>query len=114
MTVGACLDLPVAQSTKSRGAFLIIATAITASWIWNAVIESELSSLASPPSAFDIGQTGFSASAFAVYMSKLMLFLILTWSPVYSFIFTRYITYLSILVMLFLILTVLCSVPLLV
>lgn len=48
-------------------AYLVIASFITACWVWNAVVQAELSSLAATPS-FDIGQSGSSASAFAVYM----------------------------------------------
>lgn len=74
---GAVLDLPIAQSTKSRSVFVVIATAITACWIWNAVVEAELTEgLTATSSAFDIGQTGSAASAFAVYMSKRFIFAI--------------------------------------
>lgn len=73
MSTGALLDLPIAQSTKSRTVFVIIATAITACWVWNAVVQAELSNLVSAPIAFDIGQTGSAASAFAVYMSEWVL-----------------------------------------
>lgn len=78
LCTGALLDLPFSQRTKSQAVFLVTATAITASWIWNAVIQAELSTTAAP-SAFDIGQTGSAASAFAVYMSKLFLLLSLAW-----------------------------------
>lgn len=71
LCTGALLDLPFSQRTKSKAIYLVTATAITASWIWNAVIQAELSTLISAPSAFDIGQTGSAASAFAVYMSRL-------------------------------------------
>lgn len=45
----------------------MIAIVITACWTWNAIVQANLSSLATTPS-FDIGQTGSAASAFAVYM----------------------------------------------
>lgn len=64
---GAVLDLNYPQATKSRAVYLTVAFFITACWIWNAVVESELSHLASSPS-FDMGQAGSSASALAVYM----------------------------------------------
>ncbi|KAJ4393246.1 hypothetical protein N0V93_002454 [Gnomoniopsis smithogilvyi] len=67
MIVGTLLDLPISQTLKSRVAFIVIASIITACWIWNGVVQVNLSSLASTPS-FDIGETGSAASAFAVYM----------------------------------------------
>lgn len=61
------LDLNYPQATKSRCVYIVTAVFITICWAWNAGVQAQLSRLATSPS-FDIGETGSSASAFAVYM----------------------------------------------
>lgn len=67
MITGAILDTKFSSSAKSKATYLGILVVVTASWIWNAVVEVKLSALSSPPN-FDLGDGAFFNSAFAVYM----------------------------------------------
>lgn len=67
MITGAILDMKFSASAKSKAVYLGIVVLVTASWIWNAVVEVELSSRSVAPS-FDLGDGAFFNSAFAVYI----------------------------------------------
>lgn len=67
MITGAILDMKFSASAKSKAVYLGILVLVTASWIWNAVVEVELSSRSVAPS-FDLGDGAFFNSAFAVYI----------------------------------------------
>ncbi|ROW04772.1 hypothetical protein VMCG_04758 [Cytospora schulzeri] len=67
ITMGIILDLKFSASTKSRAAYVSILILVTVCWIWNAVVEVNLSSRSQPPS-FDLGDGAFFNSAFAVYI----------------------------------------------
>ncbi|KAF4830551.1 UNC93-like protein 2 [Colletotrichum siamense] len=68
LITGAILDVKsLERSAKSKAVYLVILVFVTAAWIWNAVIETRLSSMADPPS-FDLGDGAFFNSAFTVYM----------------------------------------------
>ncbi|KAI1880224.1 hypothetical protein JX265_001845 [Neoarthrinium moseri] len=67
LITGYLLDLPrVSQRAKSRAVYIGIAMFISACWIWNAIVEVQLSHQES--TAFDIGGSSFGDSAFAVYL----------------------------------------------
>lgn len=67
MITGAVLDMNYSTSAKSKVVYLGILILVTGSWIWNAVVEADLSARSEPPS-LDLGDGGFFNSAFAVYM----------------------------------------------
>lgn len=68
MVTGAVLDLPhFSQPAKSKAVYIMVLIALTAAWIWNAVVEVRLSTKTVAPS-FDLGDGPFSRSAFAVYI----------------------------------------------
>lgn len=64
---GILLDLPFSQSLKSKAVFIGVAIFITASWIWNAIVQVNLSSESTTPS-LDLGEGPLFNSAFTVYM----------------------------------------------
>lgn len=61
------MDLNLSPSQKSRAVYLGILVLVTGCWIWNAIIEVEVSSLPEAP-GFDLGDGAFFGSAFAVYI----------------------------------------------
>lgn len=67
LITGAILDLKFSATLKSRAVYAGIFVMVTTCWIWNAVVEVNLSSRAKPPS-FDLGDGAFFDSAFAVYI----------------------------------------------
>jgi hypothetical protein len=67
LITGAILDLKFTATLKSRAVYTGILVMVTTCWIWNAVVEVDLSSRAKPPS-FDTGDGAFFNSAFAVYI----------------------------------------------
>jgi len=67
LITGAILDLKFTATFKSRAVYAGILVMVTTCWIWNAVVEVNLSSRAKPPS-FDTGDGTFFNSAFAVYI----------------------------------------------
>ncbi|KUI73051.1 UNC93-like protein 2 [Cytospora mali] len=67
ITMGIILDLKFSASTKSRAAYVGLLVLVSACWIWNAVVEVQLSSRSEPPS-FDLGDGSAFNSAFAVYI----------------------------------------------
>lgn len=68
ITTGAILDLKrFDRSTKSKAVYVIVLVFVTASWAWNAAVETRLSSMPEPPS-LDLGDGPLFNSAFAVYM----------------------------------------------
>lgn len=68
VTTGFVLDTKYfARSSKSKAVYIFVMCTVTAAWIWNAVVEVRLSSMADPPS-FDLGDGAFFNSAFAVYL----------------------------------------------
>jgi hypothetical protein len=64
---GIILDLNFSQSAKSKFIYVAVAIFITASWVWNSVIQAKLSAQSESPS-FDLGDGPFFNSAFTVYM----------------------------------------------
>ncbi|KAJ4335342.1 hypothetical protein N0V95_008917 [Ascochyta clinopodiicola] len=65
---GLVLDLPqFTRPAKSKSVYIFVLITVTASWIWNAIVEVKLSRMATPPS-FDLGDGAFFNSAFTVYM----------------------------------------------
>lgn len=67
LSTGALLDLKFSAAVKSRAIYLGIAVVVTAAWIWNAVIEVNISSRSTSP-ALDLNSGAFFNSAFAVYI----------------------------------------------
>lgn len=67
IVTGIILDLKLSASTKSRATYVGVGVLVTACWIWNAVVEVELSSRSELPN-FDLGSGAFFNSAFAVYI----------------------------------------------
>ncbi|KAF6816383.1 DUF895 domain membrane protein [Colletotrichum sojae] len=68
ITTGAILDLKrFDRSTKSKAVYVIVLVFVTASWAWNAAVETRLSAMPEPPS-LDLGDGHLFNSAFAVYM----------------------------------------------
>lgn len=66
---GLILDLPhFSRPLKSKAIYIFILITVTGSWIWNAVVQTQLTRLSTPPS-FDLNSGSFSNSAFAVYMA---------------------------------------------
>ncbi|KAF9693995.1 hypothetical protein EKO04_007791 [Ascochyta lentis] len=65
---GLVLDLPqFSRPAKSKLVYIFVVITVTASWIWNAIVEVKLSRRTTPPS-FDLGDGAFFNSAFTVYM----------------------------------------------
>lgn len=68
MFTGVILDLPqFSRPAKSKFVYVFVLITVTASWIWNAVVQTQLTRMADPPS-FDLGDGAFFNSAFTVYM----------------------------------------------
>ncbi|KAF6829259.1 DUF895 domain membrane protein [Colletotrichum plurivorum] len=68
ITTGAILDLKrFDRSTKSKAVYILVLVFVTASWAWNAAVETRLSAMPEPPS-LDLGDGPLFNSAFAVYM----------------------------------------------
>lgn len=68
MSTGVILDLPqFSRPAKSKFIYIFVLITVTASWIWNAVVQTQLTRMGDPPS-FDLGDGAFFNSAFAVYM----------------------------------------------
>ncbi|EXJ94768.1 hypothetical protein A1O1_03166 [Capronia coronata CBS 617.96] len=68
LVTGIILDLKYfSRKTRSRALYIFVLVFVTASWTWNAVVETRLSRMADPP-AFDLGDGAFFNSAFTVYM----------------------------------------------
>lgn len=65
--MGFVLDLKFSASTKSRASYVGLLVLLTGCWIWNAVVQVQLSSRSEAPS-FDLGDGAFFNSAFAVYI----------------------------------------------
>ena len=68
ITTGLFLDTKfMSRRTRSKVVYIFILVFVTASWTWNAIVESKLSSMTDPP-AFDLGDGPFFNSAFTVYI----------------------------------------------
>ncbi|KAJ5615702.1 hypothetical protein N7537_000816 [Penicillium hordei] len=68
ISTGLFLDLKfLSRGTRSKITYIFVLVFVTASWIWNAVVETKLSHMAEPP-AFDLGDGPFFNSAFTVYI----------------------------------------------
>ncbi|KAJ5954605.1 Major facilitator superfamily domain general substrate transporter [Penicillium viridicatum] len=68
ISTGLFLDLKsLSRGTRSKIVYIFVLVFVTASWIWNAVVETKLSRMAEPP-AFDLGDGPFFNSAFTVYI----------------------------------------------
>ncbi|KAJ5208433.1 hypothetical protein N7449_002812 [Penicillium cf. viridicatum] len=68
ISTGIFLDLKfLSRGTRSKIVYIFVLFFVTASWIWNAVVETKLSRMAEPP-AFDLGDGPFFSSAFTVYI----------------------------------------------
>ena len=68
MSTGLILDIKtIPRQTRSKGVYIFVLIFLTASWIWNAVVQTKLSRMADPPT-FDLGDGPFFNSAFTVYM----------------------------------------------
>ncbi|THZ80656.1 MFS general substrate transporter [Aureobasidium pullulans] len=67
LLTGALLDLKLTATIKSRAIYLGIAIVVTTAWIWNAVVEVDISNRSTAPD-LDLGDGGFFNSAFAVYI----------------------------------------------
>ncbi|KAJ5944611.1 Major facilitator superfamily domain general substrate transporter [Penicillium verrucosum] len=68
ISTGLFLDLKLlSRGTRSKIVYIFVLVFVTASWIWNAVVETKLSRMAQPP-AFDLGDGPFFNSAFTVYI----------------------------------------------
>lgn len=65
--MGALLDLKFSPSTKSKAAYIGILVTVTGCWIWNAIVEVDVSRRSTPVD-FDLGDGAFFGSAFAVYI----------------------------------------------
>ena len=55
------------RATKSKAVYIFVLVFVTASWTWNAIVQTKLSKLSDAPS-FDLGDGAFFNSAFTVYM----------------------------------------------
>ncbi|KAL3429569.1 major facilitator superfamily domain-containing protein [Aspergillus tetrazonus] len=68
LTTGTILDLKYfSRETRSKAVYIIVLVFVTASWTWNAVVQTKLSRMTEPP-AFDLGDGPFFNTAFTVYM----------------------------------------------
>lgn len=68
MFTGIILDLPqFSRPAKSKFIYIFVLVTVTASWIWNAVVQTRLTRMSTAPS-FDLGSGAFFNSAFTVYM----------------------------------------------
>ncbi|KOS42105.1 hypothetical protein ACN38_g7011 [Penicillium nordicum] len=68
ISTGLFLDLKfLSRGTRSKIVYIFVLVFVTASWVWNAVVETKLSRMAEPP-AFDLGDGPFFNSAFTVYI----------------------------------------------
>lgn len=68
ISTGLFLDLKfLSRGTRSKIVYIFVLVFVTASWIWNAVVETKLSRVTEPP-AFDLGDGPFFNSAFTVYI----------------------------------------------
>ncbi|KAF7195461.1 Notoamide biosynthesis cluster protein O' [Pseudocercospora fuligena] len=68
ISIGLILDLNhFSRPTKFKLVYIFVLIFVTASWTWNAIIETKLSPMSDPPS-LDLGDGAFFNSAFAVYM----------------------------------------------
>jgi hypothetical protein len=68
LLTGIVLDLPqFSRPAKSKAVYIFVVITVTASWTWNAIVETKLSRMTTPPS-FDLGDGAFFNSAFTVYM----------------------------------------------
>ncbi|CAI7588672.1 hypothetical protein PCG10_009825 [Penicillium crustosum] len=68
ISTGLFLDLKfLSRGTRSKIMYIFVLFFVTASWIWNAIVETRLSHMAEPP-AFDLGDGPFFNSAFTVYI----------------------------------------------
>ncbi|OQD66643.1 hypothetical protein PENPOL_c004G00794 [Penicillium polonicum] len=68
ISTGLFLDLKFfSRGTRSKIVYIVVLVFVTASWVWNAVVETKLSRMAEPP-AFDLGDGPFFNSAFTVYI----------------------------------------------
>ncbi|KAJ8110539.1 hypothetical protein OPT61_g6645 [Boeremia exigua] len=68
MLTGIILDLPqFSRPAKSKFVYIFVLITVTASWIWNAVVQTKLTRMETAPS-FDLGDGHFFNSAFTVYM----------------------------------------------
>ncbi|RDW63236.1 UNC93-like protein [Aspergillus mulundensis] len=68
LITGTVLDLKYfSRETRSKAVYIFVLIFVTASWTWNAIVQTRLSRMAEPP-AFDLGDGPFFNSAFTVYM----------------------------------------------
>ncbi|KAL4982241.1 hypothetical protein BDW68DRAFT_182741 [Aspergillus falconensis] len=68
LTTGIILELKyLLRETRSKAVYIITLVFATASWTWNAVVQTKLSRMAEPP-AFGLGDGPFFNSAFTTRM----------------------------------------------